>query len=546
MTPPILTPSKSNNRKRNVLTMEKKVEILSKLDKGETSVSLARFYNIGKATVTDIKKNRDAILAFALKIENGDGVKKRKVMKRAKNQDLEKAMEMWFIQKMSSNEPISGAQICEKALEMNEKLGGPEDFKASTGWLQKFKCRNGIRELQFQKESLLLAETSDVEKFKKTLRLFVEKKGLSQDDVYNADETGLNWKALPKMSFASRQESEGVLDCKISKERVTIMTCTNASGTHKLPVLLIEKEKKPQCFKNITSLPVTYAAQKRGWMDSILFLDWFKNNFIKNVKKWRQDRNRTGKVLLLLDIAPPHASAEVLNSIDPNFQVMFFPPNVAPSIQPMNQGVIKEFKMMYRKQILKRLLLNDGTEQSIVDFSKVMDLKHCCYMVADAWDMLAEANVRNAWKKLWSVAEDREAREKTDQNYLGEFVDLFNNIPGFSGCGIDDVVDWLAIDANDLGYNVSDNGEVVTSLQNLNEDEESDDGSSSDESMGVPPKEPSHATAFTAFEIGLEWFEKQPECCPAQSLLLKRLQDLAAQKCVAAIRQLKIDDYLEK
>lgn len=53
MSPPLI-PSTSNKRKRNVLTMEKKIEILSKLDKGETSVSLARFYNIGKATVTDI------------------------------------------------------------------------------------------------------------------------------------------------------------------------------------------------------------------------------------------------------------------------------------------------------------------------------------------------------------------------------------------------------------------------------------------------------------------------------------------------------------
>jgi len=45
----------SNKRKRHVLTMEQKIEILSKLDKGETSVSLANLYNIGKATVTDIK-----------------------------------------------------------------------------------------------------------------------------------------------------------------------------------------------------------------------------------------------------------------------------------------------------------------------------------------------------------------------------------------------------------------------------------------------------------------------------------------------------------
>lgn len=56
--------------------------------------------------------------------------------------------------------------------------------------------------------------------------------GLSQDDVYNADETGLNWKALPKKSLASRQENVA-RGFKVSKERDTIMTCANAAGTHK-------------------------------------------------------------------------------------------------------------------------------------------------------------------------------------------------------------------------------------------------------------------------------------------------------------------------
>ncbi|KAL4098714.1 hypothetical protein QTP88_023258 [Uroleucon formosanum] len=45
-----------------------------------------------------------------------------------------------------------------------------------------------------------------------------------------------------------------------------------------------------------------------------------------------------------------------------------------------------------------------------------------------------------------------------------------------------------------------------------------------DESMGTP-KGPTSAKAFDAFETGIEWFEKQAECCPTQLLLLKRLQD---------------------
>jgi hypothetical protein len=112
----------------------------------------------------------------------------------------------------------------------------------------------------------------------------VEIEGYSQYSVHNADENGLLWKALPKKSFASCQE-HAARGLKVSKERVTIMTCANNAGTHKLPLLLIGKSKKPRCFKNIKSLPVTYTAQKNAWIDSKLFFNWFENDFIKNVKK---------------------------------------------------------------------------------------------------------------------------------------------------------------------------------------------------------------------------------------------------------------------
>jgi len=50
----------------------------------------------------------------------------------------------------------------------------------------------------------------------------VEKKGYSQGSVYNADESSLNWKALPIKSLASCQE-HAASGFKVSKERVTIM-----------------------------------------------------------------------------------------------------------------------------------------------------------------------------------------------------------------------------------------------------------------------------------------------------------------------------------
>lgn len=63
-----------------------------KLDKGKTSVFLTRDNSIGKATVSDTKRNLHAIMNFAPKMHTSDEIKGRKVMKVAMNQDLDKAM----------------------------------------------------------------------------------------------------------------------------------------------------------------------------------------------------------------------------------------------------------------------------------------------------------------------------------------------------------------------------------------------------------------------------------------------------------------------
>ncbi|GFT59833.1 jerky-like protein [Trichonephila clavipes] len=79
---------------------------------------------------------------------------------------------------------------------------GSDDFKTSTGWLRNFTSRQWIRELQIEGESLS-GDKNSAHKFKEAFLQSVEE-GYSRDDVYNVDETGLNWKALPRKSFASK------------------------------------------------------------------------------------------------------------------------------------------------------------------------------------------------------------------------------------------------------------------------------------------------------------------------------------------------------
>ncbi|GFY55023.1 jerky-like protein [Trichonephila inaurata madagascariensis] len=63
-----------------------------------------------------------------------------------------------------------------------------------------------IRELQIESESLC-GDNNSAHKFKETVLQHVEEEGYPRDDVYNVDETGVNWKAQSRKPMASKRES---------------------------------------------------------------------------------------------------------------------------------------------------------------------------------------------------------------------------------------------------------------------------------------------------------------------------------------------------
>ena len=89
------------------------------------------------------------------------------------------------------------------------------------------------------------------------------------DFVYNANETGLYFKVLPSKSLASRRE-RAAPSCKMSKQRVTVMVCSNASENHEIPLKLIGESKNPRCFKGV-KLPLAYRSQRSAWMSRDVF-----------------------------------------------------------------------------------------------------------------------------------------------------------------------------------------------------------------------------------------------------------------------------------
>ena len=95
-------------RKRKVLSIEQKLEICRRLRGGAISITaLSKELDIGKSTISDIKKSEEKLTAFATKMDSVEGSLKRKTMKMASDSKLDDAMYLWFAQKRCQGVPIS-------------------------------------------------------------------------------------------------------------------------------------------------------------------------------------------------------------------------------------------------------------------------------------------------------------------------------------------------------------------------------------------------------------------------------------------------------
>ena len=94
------------------------------------------------------------------------------------------------------------------------------EFTASKGWLWRFCKRHGIRELSLQGEKLS-ADATAIDPFKRKLQEVMEKEGLTLEQLYNRDETGLYYRMLPAKTLASRYE-KGAEGMKKQKDRVSV------------------------------------------------------------------------------------------------------------------------------------------------------------------------------------------------------------------------------------------------------------------------------------------------------------------------------------
>lgn len=254
---------------RRVLKLEEKYKVVKAINSGKKQAEVAQLFDppLSQSTVaTIVRSEKEIISAY----EGGLYKDKRKRMKQPSYPDVEKALPEWFKNVRSINVPVNGPLLAEKARYFAEQLGY-ENFKASNGFLDRFKERQGITGQNVCSEEKSV-DSSVVDTWAERLPDICRSYG--PRDRFNVDETGLQWKATPTQTlhFKGQKCSGG----KNSKEHVTLLILCHQDGKDKLPLLVIGKYAKPRCFRgsNMDLIPVTYKSQKKAWIDSVLFEEW--------------------------------------------------------------------------------------------------------------------------------------------------------------------------------------------------------------------------------------------------------------------------------
>ncbi|XP_069901967.1 putative CENPB DNA-binding domain-containing protein 1 [Globicephala melas] len=141
-------------KKRQAITMETKVKIIERVEKGKKMVGVAHSYNMNSSIIDTILKNKDKIMEHvksAVPMMSTIILKKRgKVM-----EEMEKLLNVWTQDQHQSRVPLSLRLIQEntKSLYENLKKNHSKEsvgasFNASHGWFHQFKARANIHNVK--------------------------------------------------------------------------------------------------------------------------------------------------------------------------------------------------------------------------------------------------------------------------------------------------------------------------------------------------------------------------------------------------------------
>lgn len=137
------TEAKKEKQRNQFLSLKVKIEILNKLKNGVKPISISNEYGIALSTISRLKKCKTSLQeAMNIYQNNSD----RRSLRGTFHPKMETALHKWYLDQIKNETPVTGSVLRLKARELNKQIRENDlEFRASAGWMEKFKKRYGIR-----------------------------------------------------------------------------------------------------------------------------------------------------------------------------------------------------------------------------------------------------------------------------------------------------------------------------------------------------------------------------------------------------------------
>ena len=371
--------------KRGSLTLKNKIDIINRVKAGEKCTDLAIEYHVGRSTLTFIVKNADKFLSAE---KDGKLSINKKRMRGAVREDVEDALYFWYRQSLEMKIPMTGPKLCEKAREF-ARLLGHEKFKATHGWLDRFKHR---RNITLNRNKIVKNSTNssleDIDHHKNFTTNILPPLLMEYDhnNIFYAEEFSMYYSILPE--HCSIYKGKRCASGADSRERLTVFVCTNMSSTEKFPLLVVGRYAKPNSASALSKLPIQYMFNGKAWLTAEQFSNW-----LSDIDSWYVKHKRN--ILLIMPASPAHPFSCNLNAV----KLVTAHYNYK---GPVKHGIRKAIKQNYRRFILEHLIdeLESRTSQQFqINKNRRIALLQALQFLASAWQNVSSLTVTNSFVK---------------------------------------------------------------------------------------------------------------------------------------------------
>ena len=246
--------------------------------------------------------------------------------------DIDQQLLVWLLDARDKQLPITTQLLRAKALELVTPANS--QFKASDGWVQKFKERHSLvlRVKTSMAQELPVTLEERIKAFRTQLGHLKEINKFEM--IGNMDETPLYFDVVPNRIIDKKgKKSITVRTTGSEKRHLTVTLCVTHEG-EVLPGLVIFKGKRPL---DITVVDVFIRTQSKAWMDEGMMLQWID-------LVW-EPATEGKRALLVLDSFSAHVTNAVKKRLkEINTVPLVIPGGCTSKLQPLDVCINKPFK----------------------------------------------------------------------------------------------------------------------------------------------------------------------------------------------------------